>query len=81
MGCKALSTPKLVLALLILIPTHFHNSKALPSDSDVPGSADPKMVGACGMCLPRIQPLLLLIPLSESVYEANLPFLVPGVTI
>lgn len=64
MGHEAPSTPMLVLKLLILTLTHFHSSKALYSESKIltiPGSQGAEMGG----CLPRIQPLFLLIPLSE----------------
>lgn len=75
MRCKAPSTPMVVLVLLVLILTDFHSSKALHSNFKMPTFQDLKILrwmAACGLYLPRIQPLLLLIPLSEDV-GLNLP--------
>lgn len=56
-GMLGSCTPMLVLGLLSLILTHFHSSKALHSDSNIPGSQEPKMNDDL-WCVPAQDPAL-----------------------
>lgn len=70
----------LVRGLLSLILTHFHSSKALHSDSNIPGSQDPKMNDDL-WCVPAQDPALASLKSTFIRCGAKPIFLVLGVDV